>query len=106
MGILTATVYTRKHGTVAIVANGAQVPLDPLKKAECVNFLSLDCLILLVIVEAANCIEQDVLKVLRYSEGLQELNNWLVLVITEKREFALAQFNVQLVVYMRRVDLP
>ena len=40
------------------------------------------------------------------AQRLQELHYWLVLVVAEERVFALAQLNIELIVHMRRVDLP
>ena len=40
------------------------------------------------------------------AQGLQKLHDWLVFVVAKKRVLALAQLNIQLIVHMRRVNLP
>ena len=89
LGILTTAVDAGEHWTVTVVADRAQVPLDSLEEAECVNLLSVHGLRLLVIVEAANGVEQDVLQVLSDAKCLQELDNRLVLVVTKQCEVRL-----------------
>lgn len=75
--------------------------MDAFKEAESVDLVSHNRLVLLITIEAADRIEQNVLQVLANAKCLEELNDGLVFVVAEETEVGLTQLDVQLVIHVR-----